>query len=202
MIVDDFKNHCINNNSDIVVQKCLIEDTSYFFNEIKVGEEFDFKKDIANILNVHIRDIVIVGSGKLGFSIKPDNSDTGLYLFKEFDHNFKKSPNEKKSDLDIAIISSYLFDTEIKNLYNHTNYYNRDNIWAQRNDFAKYVLKGKLAIRFLPNEFPLTKGVLQVQEKYKMSYGREINLEIYKSWHFFETYHQENIKKIQVNLIS
>ncbi|MCC9018088.1 MULTISPECIES: hypothetical protein [Flavobacterium] len=202
MIVDDFKNHCINNKCDIVVQKCLIEDTSYFFNEIAIGEEFNFKKDIANILNVHIRDIVIVGSGKLGFSLKPDNSNTGLYLFKEFDHNFNYSKKGKKSDLDVAIISSHLFDSEIKNLYDHTNHYDTDNLWADRNSFAKYVLKGKLAIRFLPIEFPLTKGVLQVQEKYKMNYGREVNLEIYKSWHFFETYHQENIKKIQVNLIS
>ena len=42
----------------------------------------------------------------------------------------------------------------------------------------------------------------KVQQKYRRSYGREINLEIYKSWHFFETYHQENIKNIQVNLLS
>jgi hypothetical protein len=56
-------------------------------------------------------------------------------------------------------------------------------------------------LRFLPIDFPLTKEIAQVQENYQMEYGRKINLEIYKSWYFFETYHQDNIKNIQINLI-
>jgi hypothetical protein len=63
-------------------------------------------------------------------------------------------------------------------------------------------LKGRLATRFLPISFPLTEEIKTTQEKYQIEYGRKINLEIYKSWHFFETYHQQNIKNIQVNLIS
>lgn len=199
MQLEEFKKNCISSKSDSIVQRYLIEDSTYFFNEIETGKEYDFKKEIAGILNVHIRDIVIVGSGKLGFSLKPDNSDIGLYLFKEFDHNYKNNLSTKKSDLDIAIISSFLFDKEIKNLYNHTGFYKFN--WNDRNSFAKYVLKGKLAIRFLPIDFQLTKEIMLVQEKYKMEYGREINIEIYKSWHYFETYHQENIKNIQVNLL-
>lgn len=199
IIIEEFKSNCITYNPDVIVQKFLIEDSSYFFEKIKTGEEFDFKKDIATILNVHIRDIVIVGSGKLGFSLKPDNSGTGLYLFREFDYNYKNNPSSKRSDLDVAIVSSFLFDKEIKNLYDHTDYYRK--VWGDRNNFAKYVLKGRLATRFLPNDFSLTMEILHVQEKYQMQYGRVINIEIYKSWHFFETYHQENIKNIQVNLL-
>jgi len=199
MTLDMFKEYCINLKPDVLVQKHLIEDRTFFFNEIKKGEEFDFKKDIASILKVHVRDIVIVGSGKFGFSLKPDNASEGLYLFKEFDYNFKNNISDKKSDLDIAIVSSFLFDKEIENLYNYTGFYK--NSWEQRNSFGKYALKGKLAIRFLPLEFRLTKEIIEVQEKYQMQYGREVNIEIYKSWHFFETYHQENIKNIQVNLL-
>ena len=33
---------------------------------------------------------------------------------KEFDYNFKNNISNKKSDLDIAIVSSYLFDKEIE----------------------------------------------------------------------------------------
>jgi hypothetical protein len=199
MILDEFKNQCINLKSDILVQKYLIESDTFFFDKIKIGEEFEFKKTIASILNVHIRDVVIVGSGKFGFSIKPDENVPGLYLFKEFDFDFKKSNANKKSDLDVAIVSSLLFDKEIKNLYNHTSYHK--NTWTERTSLAKYTLKGKLATRFLPTDFPLTKEISSVQENYQMVYGREVNLEIYKSWHFFETYHQENIKNIQINLI-
>lgn len=194
MTVQDFTENCIRLKPDIVVQKFLIENESYFFSKIKVGEEFDFKKDLASTLDIHIRDIVIVGSGKLGFSLKPDSSESGLYLFKSFDSN-----PHKKSDLDIGIISQSLFDKEMRNLYDYTNYYR--NIWDDRNSFAKYMLKGKLAIRFLPIGFKLSDQVKNVVEKYQMEYGREINLEIYKSWYYFETYHQENIKTIQVNLI-
>ena len=199
MQLEEFKQNCISSKSDSIVQRYLIENSTYFFNEIETGKEYEFKKEIAIILNVHIRDIVIVGSGKLGFSLKPDDSNIGLYLFKEFDYNYKNNLSTKKSDLDIAIISSYLFDKEIKNLYNHTGFYKTK--WEDRNSFAKYVLKGKLAIRFLPIDFQFTKEIIEVQEKFKMEFGREINLEIYKSWYYFETYHQENIKNIQVNLL-
>lgn len=202
MILEEFKNHCIHGKPDVLVQKYLVESETYFFSQIRVGEEFEFKKDIAALLGVHIRDIAIVGSAKLGFSLRPERDSAGLYLFKEFDFNFKSSPTKEKSDLDVAIISSHLFDNEIRNLYNHTNYYNKSHIWNEMKSLAKYVLKGRLTTRYLPNGFPLSKDIKTAQEKYQMLYGRIINLEIYKSWHFFETYHQENIKSIQVNLIS
>jgi len=199
MTVDEFKQYCIDLKPDMVVQKYVIEGDPFFFNQIRKGEGFNFKKDLSSILGIHIRDVVIVGSGKFGFSLKPEKADEGLYLYREFDYHFNNKLKEEKSDLDIAIVSSFLFDKELVNLYNHTGYYK--NIWSERNAFGKYVLKGKLAIRFLPLEFQLTKEIAEVQEKYQMEYGREVNIEIYKSWHFFETYHRENIKNIQVNLL-
>lgn len=200
MDITNFKKECIGGSSDTVVKKHIIEGSSYFFDNVEIGEEFKFKREIADILNVHIRDIVIVGSGKLGFSLKPANAETGLYLYREFDYEIINQISKKKSDLDVAIISSALFDKEIQNLYNHTEYYK--NTWDTRTSFAKYTLKGKLPIRFLPLDFSMTKEVAKVQGRYQMEYGREVNIEIYKSWHFFETYHQENIKNIQVNLIA
>jgi len=192
MLLDDFKHNCITLKPDIIVQKYLIENDTHFFSKVRVNEEFDFKKDISSLLGVHIRDVTIVGSGKLGFSLKPDFEIPGLYRFKEFD-------NGKTSDLDVAIVSSNLFDKEIKNLYDHMSFHK--NSWSNRNSLAKYILKGKIATRFLPLDFKLTKEIQEVQGKYQMQYGREVNFEIYKSWYFFETYHQENIKNIQINLI-
>jgi hypothetical protein len=200
MNLTSFKKDCINTNSDTIVKQHIIEGSSFFFDRIEVGKEFQFKRDISSILRVHIREIVIVGSGKLGFSLKPYKSEPGLYLYKEFDYDFVNKISTKRSDLDIAIISSTLFDSEIKNLYNYTEYHK--NSWSNKSSFAKYSLKGKLPIRFLPNDFFMTKEIKSVQEKYQMEYGREVNIEIYKSWYFFETYHQENIKNIQVNLIA
>ncbi|SFT74547.1 hypothetical protein SAMN05216474_2109 [Lishizhenia tianjinensis] len=189
---EDFISICKSQKPDIIVQKHIIEDETFFFTNVVPKKEFDFKKDIANILNVHIRDIVIVGSGKLGFSLKPNNAEAGLYLFNEFD-------SVKKSDLDVGIISSSLFDKEMKNLYDFKGFHK--NNWDNKNSFAKYTLKGRIAIRFLPIDFKLTDEIKKAVEKYKMEFGREINIEIYKSWHYFETYHRENIKNIQINLL-
>jgi hypothetical protein len=193
MDAEEFKSFCLSNDPEIVVQQHLIEGSSYFFDKVIGGQEFLFKKEIASSLKVHIRDIVIVGSGKLGFSLKPAVAEQGLYLFKQFD--FKK-----KSDLDVAIVSSTLFDSEMENLYRHTDWY-RSFLGRERNDFAKYILKGRFVTRFLPTDFQLSKEIETVQVKYKSSYGRDVNLEIYKSWYYFETYHKNNILSIKVNLL-
>lgn len=195
MLLDEFKKSCIELKPDEVVERYLIEQPSYFFKEIQKGKEYEFKKDIANMLKVHIRDIVIVGSGKLGFSMKPDDSATGLYSFAIFD-------SKRESDLDIAIVSSSLFDSQMKNLYNHT-VIEKFNVssWKDISNFRKYMLRGRLVIRFLPDEFGFTESIKAVQDKYQMNYGREINLEIYKSWYYFETYHQKNVRNIHINLI-
>ena len=203
--IDDFKAACINEPHDIVIQKYIIEGDSYFFKEIfQEKTEFEFKRDIADILDVHIRDIVIVGSGKLGFSLKPEFNQPGFYRYKEFDYNYSVDNTKEKSDLDIAIISSQLFDKEMKNLFNHTNFYNSEFVknWGERTNLGKYFLKGRLATRFFPLDFKLTKEIEGVQSKYQMQYGRKVNIEIYKSWYFFETYHKQNIQNIHLNLIA
>ncbi len=203
MEVNEFKKICILLDSNFIVQKYIIDGPTYFFDDIFIGDEFEFKKEIANILKVHIRDIVIVGSGKLGFSLKPDHDvpETGLYKFKKFDHDFELDNNLNKSDLDIAIVSSRLFDIELENLYNHTDSY-KYFIGKNRTDFAKYILKGRFKIDYLPIDFPLTNELSLAQSNFKSIYGRNVNIEIYKSWHFFEKYHINNLLSIKLNLIA
>jgi|26BtaG_2_1085354.scaffolds.fasta_scaffold00010_94 hypothetical protein len=205
MSVDEFKRECQDETREIVVQKHLIEGESYFFSKIhKESSEFDFKKDIANTLHVHVRDIVIVGSAKLGFSLKPEIETPGLYQYKEFDYNFNIDSTNEKSDLDIAVVSSSLFDKEMRNLFEHTKFYEEKTVkdWGQRNSLAKYFLKGRLALRYFPVDFKLTQEIEKVQSKYQMELNRKVNIEIYKSWYFFETYHMQNINNIYLNLIA
>lgn len=195
--IKDFRISCIKLEPFEVVDRYLIEKSSYFFENIIKGGEYEFKKEIAQLLKVHIRDIVIVGSGKLGFSLKPDKINNTLYPFTLFDGR-----EGKKSDLDIAIISSSLFDREMQNLYDHTNLTTIKWKNYDKNNFTYFMLRGRLTIRNLPKEFQFTKDVWNVQEKYRMQYGRVINFEIYKSWHYFESYHQQNIFGIQLNLLA
>ncbi len=202
MDLEDFKKECLDLDSYIVVQKYLIEGNSYFFEEnFDYNEEFTFKKELSECLNVHIRDIAIVGSGKLGFSIKPEKVDPSLYLFKEFDYDFNKDENEEKSDIDIAIISSFLFDRELLSLYKHTNAYkDLSGFQGGYAPHSKSIVKGWLRPDRIPNDYSISSTIDDFRLKYRLKYKRKINFGIYKSWDYFETYHSNNIKTLKINL--
>lgn len=198
MDINKFKYDCLREEHDVIVQRYLLDGSSYFFDNNEKTDEFQFKKDIAKSLNVHIRDIVIVGSGKLGFSIKPDKDEPAFYPFRSFDDN-------KKSDIDIAIVSEQFFNNQLIRLYNYTSGYSNQDVWnkaSDRNSLAKYILKGWLKPEFIPKGYKISDQIQKVQSKYKMKFGRDINIGIYKSWFFFENYHKNNIKNIYLNLIA
>ncbi|WP_211828683.1 hypothetical protein [Kistimonas asteriae] len=199
-----FKSDCQDKGVEEVVQKHLIDGASYFFNlYYDEDEEFLFKKSIADSLNVHIRDIVIVGSGKLGFSIKPDKDEPGLYRFKSFDYDYDKDTGNKKSDLDVAIVSSRLFDEQLRNLYEHTDSYLLASFPArERNQFSKYILKGWIRPDLLPRNYTISPNIEKVQQDLSSKYSRDVNIGIYKSWYFFEKYHTNNIHTLSLNLIA
>ncbi|MDI9312974.1 MAG: hypothetical protein QM535_22375 [Limnohabitans sp.] len=202
---EDFIMACASRKPDIVVQQFLIEGSSYFFDVFRLGEEFQFKKDIANSLDVHIRDIVIVGSGKLGFSIKPIKENNHLvYKYNDFDFKFNQDNNNEKSDLDVAIVSSKLFDEQLIELYAYTNGYSNYgyNNSLQKVDFANYILKGWLRPDKVPNDYSINSEVVKVQQHYKALIGRKVNIGLYKSWYFFENYHQSNVERIKLTEIS
>jgi hypothetical protein len=200
----EFKADCLALKEDIVVQKFLVDGASYFFQlYFDEAEEFEFKKSIAESLGVHIRDIAIVGSGKLGFSIKPDRGNPRFYQFKCFDHNFDKDPTEKKSDLDVAIVSSKLFDEQLVSLYEHTDAY-MDTIFSggAKNQFSKYVLRGWIRPDKLPEDYVISPTIEEVQFKLSQKYNRDVNVGIYKSWYYFENYHRNNVHTLSLNLIA
>lgn len=204
MDIIEFRESCLKEKSDIVVQKHLIEGVSYFF-EKHIGDErqeFYFKKDLSMSLEVHLRDIVIVGSGKLGFSIKPDKDNPSFYPFKKFDFDVEKEIDSDPSDLDIAIVSSSLFDKQLFEIYNHTNGYTSNYGSSDKKSFAYYILKGWVRPDYIPKGYKISPSIEDIQTKYKQEFGRKINLGIYKSWYFFENYHKNNIHNIQLNLIA
>lgn len=205
MSVSHFKTSCFYDHPSVVVQKYLIDGSTYFFDTFFSGkdEEFNFKKDLAISLGVHIREIAIIGSGKLGFSIKPDESNLAFYPFKEFDNDFKLNSKNKKSDLDIAIISSELFEKQLLSIYNHTDSYRSQTYQgSSKKSFAFYVLKGWLNLEFIPRDYVISPNVQKFEEKYKSKYDREINIGVYKTWFYFENYHNNNIRNLKLNLIA
>ncbi|HAY3539498.1 hypothetical protein [Elizabethkingia anophelis] len=190
-------------NSQLITQKYLIDGESYFFREFFPLEEFEFKKGLADILNIHIRDISIVGSGKLGFSLKPNAVEPSLYEFKEFDFDYNSDHNNDKSDIDVAIISEKLFEYFLKDIYLKTNKYRTiPEGWGQnRKSFSYYALKGWFRKDFLYDGYDYEKNIIEFIDLYKKKFKRDINLGIYKSWFYFEHYHISNIDNIKINLL-
>lgn len=199
----EFKQACLGSSAEIIAQKYLIEGSSYFFSlYYNDHDEYLFKKDLAKSLNVHLRDICIVGSAKLGFSIKPDKFQPGFYPFKCFDEDFDKGIKDKKSDIDVAVISNELFDRQMLNIYKHTSCYQELINKGEIKSLGSYMLKGWVFPKVLPKSYQLDGDYLIMRNKYEKLYGREINIGIYKSWYYFEEYHRNNINNLSLNLIS
>lgn len=203
-VLRKFKQDCQNMQPDVVVQKHLIDGACYFFNNLpELHEEFEFKKTIAVALGAHIRDVAIVGSGKLGFSLKPTRDTPGLYEFNKFDKKYELDPNEQKSDLDVVVISKDLFDNQLEELYRFTAAYKNTKFSsAQLKEFAKYALKGWIRPEMVPQDYSTTKNIVVLSHDLSSKYQRPVNIGIYKSWYYFEQYHISNVQNISLNLIA
>jgi hypothetical protein len=93
---------------------------------------FNLKSDVAAQFKLNPRDIVMVGSGKLGFSIVAN---------KRYRH-FGES-----SDIDLAIINSQLFDEFWDAVF---DYRHEVGYWEKETDFARYLFRGWIRPDLLP----------------------------------------------------
>jgi len=200
-------------NYEALVQKHLIDSSTYFFDENlkKPSAEILLKSIIAKSFSVQLKDIYIVGSGKIGFSLKPSN------LFNEFDYKFSltKKKNDK-SDLDIVIISNDLYEIIGRNLYNYTAAY--VNKWYTNEYYSKqksrqfpvpicykcfeYYTKGWFRPDFKPYGFDFCNDGSFEEFKRKISkvIGRKGTIAVYQNWFYFINYHISNVKNISLKM--
>lgn len=211
MTFDSFKEKIISDtlDSEQLFQRYFIDAETYFFNHVEKGEDFEYliKKDIAHVLSIHLNDVYIVGSAKIGFSMKPKEYG------RVFDGNFVKTSLKKdKSDLDIAIISDRLFDELQETMYDWTNGYRKS--WDQNTfyqsgremfgvdlkyKFLEYLGKGWYRPDFSPTGFRIEtiNGQLDtVFNTWRRKIDRKISYAVYKNWTFFKKFQLENIEKI------
>lgn len=157
----------------------------------------DYRLIISESFGISFNSVMMVGSGKIGFSLSPVGSkDDKSKLFLPFndDENIRKI-----SDLDIAIISSDIFHkfwklfrksykTVYQNTYNHIfneiyrGYINERNIIEIENCRKEW---NKMA-------FMSKKNI-----KENLYFKHEISYRIYRSWEDFEDYNLQNIRKIK-----
>lgn len=111
-----FRKYILNNNSPTLTQH----------------SDYQLKEEISNFFKIEFRDVVLVGSAQLGFSIKPKQ------LFRLFNDD---------SDIDIAIISERLFVQVWKEVY---AYKKSGAYWPKCEEFVKYLSEGWIRPDKLP----------------------------------------------------
>jgi len=145
--IDEIKDDLISYDTKQFYMKHIVRsDNWYFENVLSIPQNKiitavdDFKIIVSEAMGISYNSIMMVGSGKTGYSLSPKK------CFKKFT---VEPIDENKSDIDIAIISLPIFDRlwrDFRNAYDITNkryysYISREIYRGYINDFEEYNLE-------------------------------------------------------------
>lgn len=156
------------------------------FKENWYSQYDNFKKYVANKLEVHYNDIGIVGSAKLGFSLNPKKN------YKNFDN---------KSDIDIIIVSQKLFNEfwaqYLKDSYNPTTQIHNIS-WVSFCVFRKYMTLDSFRNNEYYNNWVKKTSGFEKDIQLLFQIENEIHYRIFESWDSVRMYYISSINKIKV----
>ena len=165
-----------------MVQKHITFGASYVLDE---GQYFQLKHEISEEYHLHPSQVIMVGSGKLGFSIAPSK---------------RYRPFGDESDLDVAIISDVLFDWIWQEVFEHQNI-NRG-YWPQETKFKDYLFRGWLRPDYLPPSIQYASQWFEFFRQLTASSGfgpYKISAGVYKSWLYLEHYQRQAVAQCRAN---
>jgi hypothetical protein len=144
----------------------------------------DFKLVVSNALHIGFNDVMMVGSGKTGYSFSP------AHFLRPFELE-----GDNQSDIDIAVISWQLFDhfwrlfRQGYDVTNHQKYR-----YISREIYRGYISDHHLntidACRISWQEMS-NESTIQLQRS--MYFKHEIHYRIYRNWGDLEEYHLQSI---------
>ena len=150
---------------------------------------FNLKETICTKYNINFTDVLMVGSAKLGFSIKPTRQ-WGVF--------------SDDSDIDIAIVNRDLFESFWADLYEYSK---SGAFWPEFHNFRKYFFRGWIR----PDKFPPSHMFSRSLDWWEFfnETGRSrkftnypIRAGLYYNWDFLEAYQCLCIEHCQRNAIS
>ena len=163
-----------------VVRKHIISGDCFILNS---DLYFDLRSEVAEHFGLHPNEVLVVGSAKLGFSIVPEKR------FRPFRRN--------KSDIDVALISSELFDQVSEDIY---RYKQKAGDWTKYREYTDHLFQGWIR----PDKFPRS-PVFRFGKKWwdfflamteNLRYGDyKIRGALYKSYFFIENYQSECVQQ-------
>lgn len=154
--------------------------------ELSQQDYFDLRSEVAAHFGLHPNEVLVVGSAKLGFSIVPDKEYT---------------PFSDESDIDVALVSSTLFDEYWNQIFS----YKEKNPYWNEHEFIGYLFQGWIR----PDKFPNSKSFPLGNEWWNFfqnmtSSGKYGNYNIrgglYQSYFFLENYQKICIQKCKRKL--
>jgi predicted nucleotidyltransferase len=179
MPIEDFQNDLKKIPIEQVLFKHLLSgECAALSNE----QYLSLKEKVASFFDVSTAEVIVVGSAKLGFSIK----DTKLYT--PFDEN--------ESDIDVAVISSDAFDKIWREVHRYTK---TGTFFPKKDEFQNYLYDGWIRPDKMPpddifkfaNEWRLFFRSLTKSGDYG---GIKIAAGLYKSWYYLENYQQKSLE--------
>lgn len=181
-ILAQFKNDLLVLDSKAVVRKWITSDRCAMVSD---KEYQALKKHISSRFKVAETQILVIGSAKLGFSLSPKK------LYRSFND---------RSDIDVVIVSSELFDIVWKGVYQLIQ---EKVYWQSFESFKEYLFIGWMRPDLLPpsHQFKLANDWWEYFRKLTSSgaFGHyKINGALYKDWEFLEGYHFNNIENIKL----
>ncbi|EOP80107.1 hypothetical protein [Bacillus cereus] len=196
---EEIKYDLINMDDTSIIKKYLLNtDVWYFTCHLNLDHNafmsnLDLMNEIiSNHLSISMKNILIVGSGKTGYSFSPQKA------LRKFDSN-----EEVESDIDIAIISDKYF-FEYWNLarkevsVKYSRYYNEISSGIFSGFISKNTLEDIPSIRKVWND-KIRETRKELQEK--ANFRHPINFRIYRSWEDLEEYHIKGINKLKKVII-
>ncbi len=219
---DELKNLKIHDDDCLknFITKWLIEGDNFFIEKIfnqsplvkktqETFSEYNFKNEVAGKLGISSDDVIIMGSSKNGFSLKPEKNNPGEYKFNYFKYNLFEGSIDLSSDIDLTIISGNLFDQEMEKIYKHTKLYSKkyldlyfENGKNSFHDFSRYILRGWIKPDQLPKQYSWSETFDSIAASYRRKFDIEVTIALFKSKEYYMTYNRENLRKMHTYLLS
>ena len=176
-------------NSEIC-ERTIFSDEAWLIKQLHLENHrekyIEFKLFFANFFGVAPRNICLVGSGKTGFSLTPENN------LRDFDN--------EKSDLDLIIVSSELFEKFWSTLLNgHYNWNlklwegHKSNVFRRFVSFKPFIEKEIQEIR----DWNVKMGELQSSVYVNFDISTTVNYRIYRDWDSAHLYHCNGIEALR-----
>ncbi len=152
----------------------------------------DWKTQLGYQLEVDPYEIVLTGSGSVGFSLNPAKSFSAFHA---------------ESDVDVAVVSSYHFDLAWRYLRRtHTSWLSlpKEVQRALRSHRDNYVFAGTIATDRILALLPFAKpwqGALDAMAKINPTVGREVNLRVYRDYDSLRAYQITGIERLRSSLL-